>query len=204
MTDISPVLQLTDGRRVSMLPRSGGHAWAGIVRAWASTPDHVVARIQAAAEAVTHLDHHQVWLSTVSRNGDEHGITIFAGKALAVARESLDLEGVVRLTDERRRQAVRAPGGTATIPAQAGSERTVAVRDISRGGVRLQLDDAELAYDEPLDLTLHLGGGASVDVQGHLLRVDHEGRVAVLRFADLNVDAAAALDRYVLTHVHRD
>jgi hypothetical protein len=204
VTHSSPVLQLTDGRRVSMLPRSGGHAWAGIVRAWASTSDHVVARIQAAAEAVTNLDHHQVWLSTVSRSGDEHGITIFAGKALAVDRESLDLQGVVRLTDERRRKAVRAPGGTATIPAQAGAERTVAVRDISRGGVRLQLDDAGWAYDEPLDLTLHLGGGVSLDVHGHLLRLDHEGKVAVLAFADLHVDAAAALDRYVLTHVHPD
>ena len=202
MTDISPVLTLAGGRRVSMLPRSGGHAWAGIVRAWESTSDHVVARIQAAAEAVTNLDHHQVWLSTVSRDGGEHGITIFAGRAKAVEPEALELEGVVRLTDERRRRAVRATGGMVTLPPLDGVVRTVSVTDISRDGLRLPLDVDGWGYDGPLDLVVHLGDGPSVNVLGQLLRIDTAAKSAVLQFTDVQVEVAAALDRYVLTQVH--
>src|SRR5687767_13784688 len=97
---------LATGRRVSVLPRSGGHAWAGTVQAWDLSGERVVARIHTASDAVADLDHHQVWLSTVSRDGDESGITIFAGRASAVDSESLQVEGVVRLADERRRRAL--------------------------------------------------------------------------------------------------
>ena len=100
MTDQSamPPPVLTSGRLVSLLPRAGGRAWAAEVAEWdVSEPGHVVARVRADAEAVDALDHHKVWLSTVTRSDDEEGVTIFAGTAEAAQDGVLVLDGVVRL-----------------------------------------------------------------------------------------------------------
>ena len=104
------------GRRVSLLPRAGGRAWSGTVQTWEVAADHVVARVDTSPDAVSTLDHHQVWLSTTNHTPDGEGITIFAGRAVAVAPRALELDGVVRLADEPRRQAVRAAGCRATLP----------------------------------------------------------------------------------------
>ena len=189
---------LSGGRRVSLLPRSGGHSWAGTVRSWQHEGDHVVARIETAPEAVRDLDHHQVWLSTVSRNGDEHGITIFAGKAHAVEPAALELDGVVRLADEHRRRAVRAGGCEVTLPiGDDGRQQTVAATDVSRGGLRLPPQPGGWTFGDPLDLVLHLGGGPSVAVVGRLLRTEPDGSV-VLALEELTAGAAAAIDRHAL------
>jgi hypothetical protein len=199
VTDTAPVL--AGGRQVTLLPRNGGHSWAGIVRAWDAVDDRVVARIQAHAEAVSSLDHHQVWLSTVSRNGAEHGVTIFAGRALAIERESLRLEGVVRLADERRRRAVRATGSTVTLPWLDGGQLTVAALDVSRGGVRLPALEGGWKYDGLVDLVVNLDGATSINAVGRMLRIDTETKSVVLRFEGLPDRAAEAFDRYALAQL---
>lgn len=199
MTDMSPTLAA--GRRVSVLPRAGGHAWAGTVQAWDLSGDRVVARIHTEADAVADLDHHQVWLSTVSRDGEESGITIFAGRALAVDPESLQVEGVVRLADERRRRALRAGGAMVTLPPSGGEQQTVAALDISRGGVRLDLGEVGWSYEDPMDLVLHLGEDRSLNVVGRLHRFDSTTGSAVLTFDDLPERDAEALDRFALTRL---
>jgi PilZ domain len=192
---------LTSGRRVTLLPRSGGHSWAGTVRSWNSADDHIVAQIYAEADAVASLDHHQVWLSTVSRVGDEYGVTIFAGRAYAVDRESLKLEGVVRLADERRRRAVRVTGSSVTLPPAGGPAVTVATLDISRGAVRLPIGEGGWNYDDPLDLVVHIGDTQSISVLGRLLRIDPVEQSVVLGFDYLPDQDAEALDRYALTQL---
>jgi len=192
---------LARGRLVSLLPRAGGHSWAGTVRAWHASAGHVVARIHADEDAVSSLDHHQVWLSTVTRDADELGITIFAGRAYAVARESLELDGVVQLADEPRRSAVRATGSTVTLPPSEGPQHRVATLDISRSAVRLPVGPGGWVYDDPLDLVVHLGDTRSINVVARLLRVDMETRTVVLLFNDLLDDDAAAIDRFVLAQL---
>jgi hypothetical protein len=192
---------LTSGRRVTLLPRNGGHAWAGTVRSWTAAADQVVAQIFAESEAVTSLDHHQVWLSTVSRMGDEYGVTIFAGRAYAVDRESLKLEGVVRLADERRRRAVRVSGSEVTLPPMGGTRVRVATLDISRGAVRLPIGEGGWLYDDPLDLVVHLGEATSINVVGRMLRVDADSKSVVLGFDYLPEHESQALDRFALNQL---
>lgn len=188
---------LTSGRRVTLLPRSGGHSWAGTVRSWDAADDHVVAQIYAEADAVASLDHHQVWLSTVSRTGDEYGVTIFAGRAYAVDHESLKLEGVVRLADERRRRAVRVTGSMVTLPPAGGPGIKVETLDISRGAVRLPIGAGGWTYDDPLDLVVHLGD-EEINVLGRLLRIDEMARSVVLGFDFLPQGDAETIDRFAL------
>jgi hypothetical protein len=189
---------LTRGRRVTLLPRSGGHSWAGTVQSWDTADDHVVAQIYAEADAVATLDHHQVWLSTVSRIGDEYGVTIFAGRAYAVDNESLKLEGVVRLADERRRRAVRVTGSAVTFPPAGGPAIRVETLDISRGAVRLPIGEGGWTYDDPLDLVVHLGDEQTINVLGRLLRVDEAAGSVVLGFDYLSDPDVEALDRFAL------
>ena len=189
---------LTSGRRVTLLPRSGGHSWAGTVRSWDADDDHVVAQIYAEADAIASLDHHQVWLSTVSRIGDEYGVTIFAGRAYAVDNESLKLEGVVRLADERRRRAVRVTGSTVTLPPAGGPGIRVATLDISRGAVRLPIGEGGWTYDDPLDLVVHLGDEQTINVLGRMLRIDEAAGSVVLGFDYLPDADAETLDRFAL------
>jgi hypothetical protein len=189
------------GRPVSLLPRAGGRAWTGTVQTWEVASGHVVARVVTSADAVSTLDHHQVWLSTTSRTGDGEGITIFAGRAVAVASGALELDGVVRLADEPRRRAVRAAGCRVTLPPDlTGVQHTVAAVDISRGGVRVPVNSTRWPYDDPLDLVLHLPGEPSVNVVGRLLRLDPAGS-AVLGLDALADDVAAAIDRFALTQL---
>jgi hypothetical protein len=201
VTETALEVALTSGRRVTLLPRSGGHSWAGTVRSWSAAADQVVAQIFAEAEAVSSLDHHQVWLSTVSRLGDEYGVTIFAGRAYAVDRESLKLEGMVRLADERRRRAVRVTGSEVTLPPSGGTRVRVATLDISRGAVRLPIGEGGWIYDDPLDLVVHLGDTRSINVVARTLRVDEDTKTVVLGFDYLPDDVAAALDRFALTQL---
>jgi hypothetical protein len=189
---------LASGRRVTLLPRSGGHSWAGTVRSWDAADDHVVAQIYAEADAIASLDHHQVWLSTVSRIGDEYGVTIFAGRAYAVDTESLKLEGVVRLADERRRRDVRVTGSSVTLPPAGGPAIRVETLDISRGAVRLPIGEGGWTYDDPLDLVVHLGDEKTVNVLGRLLRIDEAAGSVVLGFDYLPDHDAETLDRFAL------
>jgi hypothetical protein len=189
------------GRPVSLLPRAGGPAWPGTVQTWEVAADHVIARVDASADAVRTLDHHQVWLSTTNHTPGDDGITIFAGRAVAVAAGALELDGVVRLAAEPRRQAVRAAGCRVTLPPDlTGVQRTVAVVDLSRGGVRVPVDPTGWTYDDPLDLVLHLPGEPSLNVVGRLLRLDPAGS-AVLALDDLPDGVAAAIDRFALTQL---
>jgi hypothetical protein len=189
---------LTSGRRVTLLPRSGGHSWAGTVRSWDAADDHIVAQIYAEADAVASLDHHLVWLSTVSRIGDEYGVTIFAGRASAVDSESLKLEGVVRLADERRRRAVRVTGSTVTLPPAGGPAIRVATLDLSRSAVRLPIGESGWTYDDPLDLVVHLGDDQAINVLGRLLRIDTTTGSVVLGFDYVSDHDAETLDRFAL------
>jgi hypothetical protein len=181
-----------------MLPRSGGHSWAGTVRSWDAADDHVVAQIYAEADAISSLDHHQVWLSTVSRIGDEYGVTIFAGRAYAGDTESRKLEGVVRLADERRRRDVRVTGSSVTLPPAGGPAIRVETLDISRGAVRLPIGEDGWTYDDPLDLVVHLGDKQAINVLGRLLRIDEAAGSVVLGFDYLPDQDAEALDRFAL------
>jgi hypothetical protein len=189
------------GRRVSLLPRAGGRAWAGTVQTWEVAAGRVVARVDASADAVRTLDHHQVWLSTTNHTPGGEGITIFAGRAVAVASDALELDGVVRLADEPRRQAVRAAGCRVTLPPDlTGVQHTVAAVDLSRGGVRVPVDSTRWPYDDPLDLVLHLPGEPSVNVVGRLLRLDPVGS-AIVGLDDLADEVAAAIDRFAINQL---
>jgi PilZ domain len=192
---------LTTGRRVTLLPRNGGHSWAGTVRSWKAADDQVVAQIFTEADAVSSLDHHQVWLSTVSRLGDEYGVTIFAARAHAVDRESLKLEGVVWLVDERRRRAVRVIGSEVTLPPSGGTRVRVATLDISRSAVRLPIGEGGWNYDDPLDLVVHLGDTKSINVVARMLRVDEATKSVVLGFDYVPDADAEAIDRFALTQL---
>lgn len=200
MPDTTPTLALDRGRRVSLLPRTGGHLRAGTVGSWDTSNGRVVASVDAAPDAVSSLDHHQVWLSTVTR-GDEHGVTVFSGRAFAVDGESLRLEGVVRVVEEKRRRAVRAPGGLVSLQSSGAGERNVASLDISRSAVRLPVGDGGWGYPDPLDLVVQLRDTRPIYALAWLLRIDVEAKTVVLGFDSLSVADAEAIDRFVLTQL---
>lgn len=201
MTEGNGVPVLASGRMVSLLPRAGGHAWTGTVATWdASRPDHVIARVEAPSDAVDALDHHQVWLSTVTRRDDEAGVTIFAGSALAQQDGSLLLDGVVQLASERRRTAVRARGGLVRLPHGEGSPaRTVPATDISRSGVRLAMAGSLWTYGDRTPVTVELPSGEVLEVHAALTRQTPDE--VVLELVDLGEPEAAALDRYALSRL---
>jgi hypothetical protein len=194
-------LVLADGRQVTLLPRAGGHAWSGTVASWdTSEPGRVVARVRADAEAVDALDHHQVWLSTVTRGDQEQGITIFAGTALAAHDGSLVVDGVVRLVSERRRASVRATGGLVRIPhGDDHPARTVPATDISRGGVRLAMAGDTWTYGDKTTVVIELPSGEVLEVHTVLVRTSADD--VVLELVDLGDAEAAALDRYAISRL---
>jgi hypothetical protein len=200
---VDGMLALHPGRSVSLLPRAGGHAWAGLLTDWQETgDDHVLAHVQTDLAAIDALDHHQVWLSTVSKVDDEDGVTIFAGRALAQDDGSLLVDGVVRLVSERRRSAVRAVGAKVRLPDQDGHPgATLAAADVSRGGLRLAMNGTGWTYDTEVTVTVELPGAASVTATARLLR-EEDGAV-VLELDDLAEVDAAAIDRYALTQVEQ-
>ena len=203
MTENDDQHGLASGRRVSLLPRAGGPAYPAVVRAWVAAGDQVVARVEAEPPAVTALDHHQLWLSTVTRSGEEHGVTIFAGRARAVEPTVLDLEGVVRLAHEARRRAVRAPGATVTVPLGNRPQQSLQALDLSRGGVRLLLGDEAWNHGDKVDMEVHLDDRVTVTASARLLRLDDDGRSAVLGFVGLPESAALAIDHHVLGHLSK-
>lgn len=192
---------LHPGRSVSLLPRAGGHAWAGLLTDWQETgEDHVLAHVQTDLAAVDALDHHQVWLSTVGKLDDEDGVTIFAGRALAQEDGSLLVDGVVQLVSERRRRAVRAAGAKVRLPDQDSRPgATLAAADVSRGGLRLAMNGTGWTYGQEVTVTVELPDAATVMATARLLR--EEGGDVVLELDDLAEGDAAAIDRYALTQV---
>ena len=188
---VDGMLALHPGRSVSLLPRAGGHAWAGLLTDWRETgDDHVLAHVQTDLAAIEALDHHQVWLSTVTKVDDEDGVTIFVGRALAQEDGSLLVDGVVRLVSERRRRAVRAAGAKVRLPDQDGHPgAAVAATDVSRGGLRLAMNGTGWTYDEKVTAT------------ARLLR-EEDGDV-VLELDGLAEVDAAAIDRYALNQVEQ-
>jgi len=194
---------LRPGRSVSLLPRAGGHAWAGLLTDWQETgDDHVLAHVQTDLAAIDALDHHQVWLSTVTRADDEDGVTIFAGRALAQEDGSLLVDGVVRLVSERRRRAVRAAGAKVRLPDQDGRPgATLVATDVSRGGLRLATNGTGWTYGQEVTVTVELPDSATVTATARLLR--EEGGDVVLELDDLAEADAAAIDRYALTQVEQ-
>jgi hypothetical protein len=195
------MLALHPGRSVSLLPRAGGHAWAGLLTDWQETgDDHVLAHVQTDLAAIDALDHHQVWLSTVGKFDDEDGVTIFAGRALAQDDGSLLVDGVVRLVSERRRRSVRAAGAKVRLPDQDGHPgATLAATDVSRGGLRLAMNGTGWTYDHDVTVTVELPDAATVTATARLLRQE-EGDV-VLELDDLAELDGAAIDRYALSQV---
>jgi hypothetical protein len=202
MTEASGSPALLAGRRVSLLPRSGGQSRVGTVQAWDAVDEHVTVRVAADPGCVSALDKHQVWLSPLRRVDQESGITIFAGRARAVGDVTLEVEGVVRLVDERRRQAVRATGCLVTLPPAGGPKRTVGTLDLSRGGVRLPVGLGGWTYDDPIELTIHLDT-STIIATGRLLRVDIEAKSVVLVFDKLEEEDAEAIDRYAIAKLER-
>jgi hypothetical protein len=199
VTETAPAL--ADGRQVSLLPCSGGISQAGTVVSWMTERGHVMARVAAAADVVAGLDHHQVWLSTTERHGDEPGVTIFLGRAVASDPQTLALDGAVRLTAETRRKEVRAGGASVTLPPSGGSSQTVETLDISRSGVRVPLTRHSWVHDDPVDLVVQAGPVGPFNVTAHLLRLDPGSDSAVLLFDDLSESEGAALDRYALAQL---
>ena len=195
---------LANGRRVTLLPRSGGQSWTGIVRSWdVDAPPRVVAGVEAPRPAVSALDHHQLWLSTVSASDGEYGITIFAGRAAAVGDERLQVDGVVRLATEPRRRAVRGGGASVSFPGR-DTHGPLAVLDLSRGGLRLHATEVEWLDGGEVELVLHLDAEEDVKAVGRLLRVDDAEQHAVLELVGLSGPDAAAVDRHVLARLDRE
>ena len=196
----SPALLV--GRRVSLLPRSGGQSRVGTVEAWESVDGQLLVRVATDADCVAALDRHQVWLSPMRRVDQEAGVTIFAGRAVAQGDEALVLEGLVRVVEDPRRAAVRAAGCLVTLPAAGGPRRTVGTLDLSRGGVRLPVGLGGWTYDDPLELTIHLDTSTIIAV-GRILRVELEARAVVLLFDKLEDEDAEAIDRYAIAKLER-
>lgn len=194
---------LAPGRAVNVLPRTGGPSWPATVRAWEAAGASVSVALEAARPAVEALDHHQVWLSTVGRDSEGSGVTIFVGRAWADEEDGLRVNGVVRMAEEPRRSAVRAANGTVTLLPQGGAERTVRCLDISRGGVRLPVGREGWVHEDPVDLVVHLERGHAVNVVGRLHRLDAERRVVVLRFDPLSELDGGELDRYAIARLRR-
>lgn len=193
---------LLAGRRVSLLPRSGGQSRIGTVQEWETVDGRLTVRVAADASCVAALDRHRVWLSPLSRVDQEAGITIFAGRAVAEGEEALVLEDLVRLVEDPRRAAVRAAGCLVSLPAAGGPKRTVGTLDLSRGGVRLPVGLGGWTYDDPLELTIHLDTSTIIAV-GRILRVELEARAVVLLFDKLEDEDAEAIDRYAIAKLER-
>jgi hypothetical protein len=193
---------LSSGRQVTLLPRNGGQTWTGVVRRWDTTPaPHVVANIETTHPAVNALDHHQVWLSTMNAADDEFGITIFAGRAVGIGDELLEVDGVVRLATEPRRRAIRGDGASVSFPGTATAPGPWPVVDLSHGGLRVPVGVVGWAQGAEVDMVLHLDEEQDVKAVGRLLRVEANDREAVLELIGLSEPDMAAIDRHVLARL---
>ena len=200
--DTTSAPYLSSGRRVTLLPRTGGQSWTGVVRRWDTTPTpHVVADIATSRPAVTALDHHQLWLSTVNATDGEYGITIFAGRAAAVGDELLEVDGVVRLATEPRRRAVRGDGASVSFPSSQSAPGPWPVVDLSHGGLRVPVGMVGWPQGAEVDIVLHLDEEQEVKAVGRLLRIEANDSQAVLELVGLSGPDAAAIDRHVLARL---
>jgi len=175
----------------------------GTVRSWTAGAAGLVvtSHVSAAPQTVEALDGQRVWVSTDAGHGqDVTPHAVFQAVAQAHRDDELALTGVMLLASETRRGAVRAPASLPahlTMPEGVADVRTV---DYSRTGMRV-----EGAMDMPahtdVEVSLELGDGMEVHARGEVLRVDQMSGEAVVRFVDLEDDAAQALERSVLTEL---
>jgi c-di-GMP-binding flagellar brake protein YcgR len=104
------------------------------------------------------------------------------------------------LAREPRRRSVRAPvAWPATV--LVGDGVRALTRDLSRGGCRLRLDDAQAAGQlntgDQVELEVSLGGADPVRVAARAVRVDLTTGELTVRFVDVPDELAARLDRVV-------
>ncbi|WP_432561975.1 PilZ domain-containing protein [Kineococcus sp. SYSU DK003] len=193
---------------VTLMPTTNGHgtAWhTGTVRSWTAGAAGLVvtSHVAATPQVVEELDGQRVWVSTDAGDGDEvtpHAV--FQAVAQAHRDDELALTGVMLLASETRRAAVRVPGSLPvhlTTPEGVADLRTV---DYSRDGMRVE-GATDVPEHADVEIALELGDGLEVHARGEVLRIDEASGEAVVRFVELEEDAAVALERSVLTELAR-
>ncbi|WP_369069587.1 PilZ domain-containing protein [Kineococcus terrestris] len=191
---------------VTLMPAGPGEAavHTGTVRSWTAGAAGLVvtSHVSADPDAVRALDGQRVWVATDA--GDDGGVVphaVFQAVAQAHRADELALTGVMLLASETRRGAVRAPASVPVHVEGGGTATDTRTVDLSRSGLRLE--GADLPVDAEVDVSVHLDEGLDVHARGHVLRVDDETGEAVVRFVELDRDAAEALERTVLTELAR-
>ncbi|WP_432509171.1 PilZ domain-containing protein [Kineococcus auxinigenes] len=205
-------LLMTDGpavdTTVTLMPTTGAidtgpRVHTGTVRSWTAGAAGLVvtSHVSAPPATVEALDGQRVWVSTEA--GEAGAVVphaVFQAVAQAHRADELALTGVMLLASETRRGAVRVP---ASLPVHLTTTDGVAdarTVDLSRSGLRLEADDLP-AENTEVDIALELERGLEVHARGEVVRVDDEAHEAVVRFVELDQDAAEVLERSVLSEL---
>ncbi|WP_432544778.1 PilZ domain-containing protein [Kineococcus sp. SYSU DK002] len=193
---------------VTLMPTAshGTGTWhTATVRSWTAGAAGLVVTSHVTADPTTveALDGQRVWVSTDA--GDGSSVTphaVFQAVAQAHRDDELALTGVMLLAAETRRGAVRAPASLPAHLTMAEGVADVRTVDYSRTGMRVEGAQDMPAHTD-VEVALELGDGLEVHARGEVLRVDQTSGEAVVRFVELDEDAAAALERSVLTELAR-
>ena len=186
------------GAPVTLLPTGRADLVTGRVVSWATDRERL--QVDVVADVRPHdvagIRGEKVWASV--RTATTNSLLAFSAEASSAEDpHHVRLAGRV-LAREPRREAVRAPAQlhvTLTLPRGAQPECAGHTLDVSRVGCRVALDQAdqlEAGQRVHAAITLH---GAAYAIATRVERVEPLGRVVGLRFLDLPVDAAEALDR---------
>jgi hypothetical protein len=173
------------------------------LESWSASPTGLVvtSHVTTTPEIAQLLDGQRTWASASTQHTGT--LVVFEGIARQTRPDqpgSLRLDGVSVIAREHRRAEPRAdvPCEVALQVGQAPA-RSVRVIDLSRGGCRVEFPEPDmLSVGDTAMAELTLPDGTAVRTGSQVLRLDHERRQVVLRFADLNESDAAALSRAVL------
>ncbi|NAZ83127.1 hypothetical protein GTR02_15005 [Kineococcus sp. R8] len=192
---------------VTLMPTSSATVHTATVRSWTASAAGLVvtSHVSATPASVAALDGQRVWVSTEAHADADGAVVphaVFQAVAQAHREDELALTGVMLLAAETRRGAVRATTSKLAHLSTPDGDREVRTVDISRTGVRLEAGSLPRAHEE-VDLSLDLEGGVEVHAHGEVLRVDDATGEAVVRFVELDRDAADALERSVLIELAR-
>ena len=201
-SDAPAAATVAAGTLIMLLDQHEGGPVSARVETWSAADGGMVmsTRLTLGASDAARLAGRRVWVSVTD---DGPGYSVFGGIARAAGDTTLDVTGIAPLVREARRTTPRAEHrDTVTVTVPGMRPRHLRAVDLSRGGVRVSMEDrAGLTAGEQVLVEMALEAGSPVQAQGEVSRINTGTGEAVVRFQNLDAAAGTRLDRFLLRRI---
>jgi hypothetical protein len=202
-------LWMMAGGEVTLLPvELDSGLQRGVITHWLTGPAGLVVTIgvRTSREAAAMCSGQRVWVSGREAADEELIVLeVIARRASDQDDTTLILTGVLPLARERRRSAVRAATRhPATLTYSDGTAAHGVATDLSHGGCRIDLNQADLvrSVGSTAEVRIDLPGNKKFQLAAEVMRIDRQTGELGMRFEPTELDLAP-IDRLVYATVKR-